>query len=154
MDGFQHVVKKDRMRLSRVRSPQDNQVGLFHLFIRAGAAPCAKDCRQTGDARRVSSAIATINVIAANHQPGELLGHEIRLVRSFRTAKESKRSRSMLLYGALKSCGSARQRLIPRDRTELTVITDERFGETNIRTFHIRAFLTYRKQFVPDVYTR
>ena len=32
-NAFQHVVEEDRMRLAGVRTPQKNDVGLFHLTI-------------------------------------------------------------------------------------------------------------------------
>ena len=73
-------MKEDRMRLARVRSPEDDQVGLFDLPIRAGAAPGTKYRRQTGDARSVSRPVATVYVVAADGDADELLCEKVQLV--------------------------------------------------------------------------
>src|SRR5262245_42654790 len=107
-------MKKDRVRLARIRAPQENEVGLLNLPVGTGPASGTENCRQTGDTRRVSGAVTTVNVIAADDQPGKLLGHEVRLVRGLRAAEQSERLRSAPCDGALKALSRAGQRLIPR----------------------------------------
>jgi hypothetical protein len=75
------MVKKYRMRLARVRPPQDDEVGLLNLFIGTRTAPRTENCRQTGDTRRVSSAITAIDIVTADHQARKLLGYEVGFVR-------------------------------------------------------------------------
>jgi hypothetical protein len=100
------MVEKDWMRLARIRSPEDDEVGLLNLFIGAGAAPCAENRRQTGDAGRVSSAVTAINVVAADDQARKLLRHEIRLVSGFRATEQSECPWSMSIYRGSETCGS------------------------------------------------
>ena len=69
---LQQVVEENRVRLPRVRSPQQNHIRLFNLAIRAGAAPRSEYRRQTGDARGVSSAVAAIDVVAAASRCGQI----------------------------------------------------------------------------------
>ena len=61
------MMKKDRVRLARVRAPQNGEVGLLDLFIGTRTASRTEYCRQTGDTRRVSSAVTAINIVAADH---------------------------------------------------------------------------------------
>ena len=75
------MMKKDRMRLARVRSPQNSEVGLLDLFIGAGTASRTEYCRQTGDTGRVSSAVTAIDVVTADHQTRKLLSYEVGFVR-------------------------------------------------------------------------
>jgi hypothetical protein len=84
------MVEKDRMRFTRIRSPQNNEVGLFNFRVGAGAASRAKNCRQTGDARRVSSAITAIDIVTPDHHARELLHHVVHFVRCFRATEQPK----------------------------------------------------------------
>ena len=70
------------MRFPCIRPPQDDDIGLLGLTVGARAPSRAKNCRQTGDARRVSRAVAAIDVIAAHDHTSELLRHEVHLVGS------------------------------------------------------------------------
>jgi hypothetical protein len=85
------MVKEDRVRFTRVGSPEKDHVRFFDLLIGVRTAAGTKDRRQTGDARSVSSAIATIDVVTAYHNAGELLRYEVHFVCRFRTAEEAKR---------------------------------------------------------------
>jgi len=87
-------VKENGMRFARVRAPQDDQISFFDLLIGTRPATRTEYCRQTGDTRRVSSAIATVDVVAADDQTRELLGHEIRLVGSLRATEQPERARA------------------------------------------------------------
>ena len=90
-EALQHVVEEDRVRFARVGAPHDNQVGVFRLPVRTGAATSPEHCRQTDDARSVSSSVAAVDVVAAHHGPGELLGHVVHLVRGLRAAEHAER---------------------------------------------------------------
>jgi hypothetical protein len=74
-------MKEDRVGFARIRAPQKDQVRVLDFPIRTRASSCTKNRRQTGDARRVSSPVTTVNVIAADDDTGKLLRHEIHLVR-------------------------------------------------------------------------
>src|SRR5579864_8824281 len=50
----QDVVKEDRMRFPRIRTPENDDAGVLSLFVGAGATARAEDRRQTDDARSVS----------------------------------------------------------------------------------------------------
>src|SRR5207249_2147552 len=50
VQGLEDVVEEDRVRLAGVRAPEDDQVGILDLLVRAGAAPGPENCRQTDDA--------------------------------------------------------------------------------------------------------
>ena len=80
--GLQDVVEEDRMRFTGVRAPQEDDIGLLDLLVRAGTAPRPEHCRQTDDAGSVSGAVAAVDVVRADGDPSELLRHEVHLVRS------------------------------------------------------------------------
>jgi hypothetical protein len=92
--ALQQVVEENRMRLPSIRSPQQDDVRLFNFAIRACSAARAEYRRQTGDAWRVSSPVAAVDVVAADHRPHELLRDVIQLVRRFRATEHSEGSRS------------------------------------------------------------
>jgi hypothetical protein len=102
---LENVMEEDRVRFARVRSPQDDQVGLFGLLIRARAAARSENRRQTGDAGSVSGTVTAIDVVAADNGAREFLRQEIQLVRRFRAAEQTKSVGSALLDG---ECYSSR----------------------------------------------
>jgi len=77
------MMEKDRMRLAGVRPPKEDNVGLFDFAVRTRSATRAENRRQTGDARGVSSAVATIDVVAADDRSDEFLCGEIQFVGRF-----------------------------------------------------------------------
>ena len=72
----QHVVEEDRVRLARIRAPEQDQVGLLDLAVGARAATDPENRRQTGDAGGVSSAVAAVDVVAPDHRARELLAEK------------------------------------------------------------------------------
>ena len=66
-------MEEDRVRLARIRSPQDDQVSLLDLLVGVRAAACSEDRRQTGDARSMSGAVAAVDVVATDDRARELL---------------------------------------------------------------------------------
>ena len=57
VDALEDVVEEDRVRLARVRPPQDDQIGVVVLLVRGGPATRSEDSRQTDDARSVSGSV-------------------------------------------------------------------------------------------------
>ena len=93
VDAFEHVQEHHRVRLARVRAPEQDHVGMLHLLVGAGAAAAAEHRRQTGDAGSVSSAVAAIDVVTRQHRAHELLRHEVHLVGGLRAAEEAEGGR-------------------------------------------------------------
>ncbi len=77
------MMKEDRMRFSRVGSPQNDDIGLFGLMVRACTAARSKYGRQTDDTGSVSSAITAIDVIRTHDLTGEFLRRVVNLIRCF-----------------------------------------------------------------------
>ena len=63
IDGLQHVVKENWMRLAGVRTPQDQQIRFLDLSIGRRTAARTEHRRQTDDARSVSGAVAGVDVV-------------------------------------------------------------------------------------------
>jgi len=55
--ALQQVMKEDRMRLTGIRSPQEDDVRLLDLAVGRGPAARTERCRQTDDTGRVSGAV-------------------------------------------------------------------------------------------------
>jgi len=113
------MVKEDGVSLARVGAPQNNEVRVLHLAIRTRPASRTKNRRQTGDARGVSSAVATVDVVRAHHRPRELLGEIVQLVRRLRTTEHAKGLRSVALLDAPKAGSGGVKSLIPTGGTKL-----------------------------------
>ena len=71
---LQDVVEVDRVRLAGVRSPQEDEVRLLDLAVRARPAPRSEHRRQTDDAGGVSGAVAAVDVVRAEDRPGRTSG--------------------------------------------------------------------------------
>ena len=93
---FEYMMEKDGMGLARVRAPKENDVRLFGFAVRTRAASRSENRRQTDDAGGVSSPVATINVIRADHRADEFLRHVIQLVGGLRTTEHPERIRPVL----------------------------------------------------------
>src|SRR5258708_27426636 len=98
------------MRLARVRAPEKDDVGVLNLTIRARAASRAEDRRQTDDARRVSRAVAAVDVVAADDAACELLREIVHLVGRLRTAEQPEALRAVAPGHVAKAPGRARER--------------------------------------------
>src|SRR5439155_4260049 len=46
VDPLEQMVKPDRMRLTGVRSPEEDEIGMFGFLVRARAAARPQNCRQ------------------------------------------------------------------------------------------------------------
>jgi hypothetical protein len=83
MYPLQYMMEEDRMRFTRIRAPQKDDICIFDFPIRARSATCTKDRRQTGDAWCVSGPVTTVDIVTAHHDTGELLRHEVRFIARF-----------------------------------------------------------------------
>jgi hypothetical protein len=120
------MMKEDRMRLPRVRTPQQDNVRLFNLTVRAGTAARPKYRRQTDDARGVSSTVAAIDIVAADHRPHELLRNIVKFVGGFRATEHAERVRPVFFFLAPEAFGYPVQSLIPSGGTVPSIFTDKR----------------------------
>ena len=57
VDALEEMVEEDRMRLTGIRSPQEDDVRLLDLAVGRGPAARTERCRQTDDTGRVSGAV-------------------------------------------------------------------------------------------------
>ncbi len=146
MDPFQDVVEVDRMRLPRVRPPQEDQVRLLRFPVGARAASGPKYRRQTDDARSVSSAVAAVYIVRAYDLPRELLGRVVHLIRGLRATEDPERLRPLLARGS-EPLRNPVQGFIPGRHTQRSVLTDQRFGQAHIVPFHVSLLYvqSYRK---------
>jgi hypothetical protein len=100
-DSFEEMMKENRMCLPGIRSPEKNYICLFNLLIGVCATASTKNRRQTGDARRVSSPVAAIDVVTAHHNARKLLSNEVHFVRCLGAAEQSKGLAGVLLDNRL-----------------------------------------------------
>ncbi len=112
------------MSFPRVRAPKKNDVRFFHFTVRAGATSRSEDRRQTGDARGVSSPIATIDIVAADDRANEFLRDVVKLVGCFGAAEHAERTGPVLADFAADSIRDAIESFFPRCRTMLSVFAD------------------------------
>src|SRR5215469_16660373 len=107
------MMEENRVRFARVRAPQQNEVRILHLLIRTGGPARSENRRQTGDAWRVSSSVAAINVVAAHHCAHKLLRHVVQFVCRFRTTEHPYGTRSVLPDLLLQPGNYAIERFLP-----------------------------------------
>jgi hypothetical protein len=131
-------MKENRVCLAGVRPPQDDEVRILDFLVGARAAACSEDRRQTDDARGVSRAVATIDVVAADRDAGELLGDEVRLVGGLRAAEEPERGGTVAIDRSADSGGSAVEGLVPGRGAKASVFADERLSQTGEGLVHGR----------------
>ena len=123
------MVEENRMRFPRVRSPQQDDVGIFNLAIRTGPAARSEDRRQTGDAGGVSSPVAAINVVRTHDAANEFLRRIIQLVCGLRATEHAKIPRIVLRNGFAERHGDAFQGFIPGGWTMRTVLAHQRLRQ-------------------------
>ena len=128
-DSFQHMMEKDRMRLARVRAPKQDHVGLFDFAVRARPAARSEHCRQTDDARRVSSPVAAVDVVGADDLAGELLGDVVELIGGLGAAEEAEAAGTGRAELALDALSRPIERFLPARRPQLALRADQRLGQ-------------------------
>jgi len=122
--AFQYVMEKDGMSFARVRTPKKNDIGLFHFAVGAGAAARAENRRQTGDARGVSSPVATIDVVATDDRADEFLRDVVELVGGLRAAEHAEGARSVQADFAADPIGDTIEGFFPSCRAMLSVFAN------------------------------
>ena len=123
------MMEKNRMRLTGIRAPEQDDISLFSFTIRAGSATRSKDRRQTGDAGGVSSSVTAIDIVGAHHSPDKFLGSVVQLVRGLGTAEHAKVVRIVPRNGSSESVRNAVKSFIPGCRTMLPVFAHQRHGQ-------------------------
>ena len=136
MEPFENVMEEDRMRFARVRSPQENDVGILRFQVRVRAATRTENRRQTDDARGVSSSVATIDVVRSKNGSRELRREKVHLVRRSRATEDAERVGPMLGDDAPKAVGRRIERFVPRRRCQYAVAADHRFRQPFVWCFH------------------
>jgi hypothetical protein len=122
VNALEHMVKKDRVRFPRVGAPKQNHVGIFRFAIRTCSAARSKDRRQTGDARGMSSSVATIDVVSPHYGADKFLCCVVQLVRGLGAAEHAEISRIVPGNGFPESRGNAAQGLVPCGRSMVAVV--------------------------------
>src|SRR5258708_29949489 len=123
------MMEEDRMSLACVGAPQKNKIRLRHLLIGTGGAARAENRRQTGDARGVSSAVATVDVVAADHRSHEFLRDIIQLVGGFRTTEHAKRARPVRFNLAAQLAGDKIKGFVPACWAVTLRLANQRSGQ-------------------------
>ena len=95
------------MRRARVRSPQADDVRLLDFAVGARASTRPEHRRQTDDARRVSGPVATVDVVRAERDAGELLREEVHFVGGLRAAEDPERVGATTVEVAAEAVGRA-----------------------------------------------
>ena len=128
-------MEENRVRLACVGAPKKNKIGLRHLLIRTGGAARPEDRRQTGDARGMSSSIATVNVVAADHRANEFLRDIVQLVGRFRTAEHAEAAWPVRFDLAAQLAGDEIERFLPACPS-MTVGFANQWGREPARSDH------------------
>src|SRR5580704_14489220 len=126
-------MKKNRVRFPCVRSPQQNYVRLFDFAIRACSPACSEYRRQTGDARRMSSPVAAINVVRTHDAAHEFLRRIVQLVGGLRATEHPEVARVLLRDRFAERRRHALQRFIPGRGTMPSVLPHQRLRQPPLR---------------------
>src|SRR5690242_19316964 len=118
------MMEPDRMGLTGVRSPQENEVAMLRFLIRAGRAARSQDGRQTDDRGSVSGPVAAIDVVVAENLPGELRRQEVDLVGRLRVAEDSRGLATMGRQRPAESLGGTVECFIPGSGPKNAVVAD------------------------------
>jgi len=110
------MVEKNRMRLSGIAAPEDNDIGFLNFAVGTRSAACSEDRRQTGDAWGVSSSVTAVDVVTTHRGAHELLRSKIHFVGGFGAAEHSKRGRTVPLDDAANTRRRTVEGLLPAGR--------------------------------------
>jgi len=126
------MMEEDWVRFPRVGTPNNDEIGLLDLPVGASTPTCSKHCRQTDDGWSVSGAVAAIDVIAAHHESGKLLGDVIRFVGRLGATEQPK---GIALVQAQPG-GGLLNRLLEAGRPESAIFSHKRLFETGVASSH------------------
>jgi hypothetical protein len=133
-------MKEDRMRFARIRAPENDQVGLFNLLIRACAPTRPEDCRQTGDAWGMSSAVTAVDVVAAHNDTSKLLRQKVQFVGRFGAAEQAERVGTACLFCGGETSRCLIKRLVPRGNTKASTVAHKGPFQTRKTCAHAGGF--------------
>ncbi len=125
----QHMMEEDGMRFAGIRAPQHDHVGFFDLFVRRRSTADSEHCRQTDDAGSVSSSIARIDVVRADHRPRELLRQVVHLVGCLRATEHADRVRPFGLYRSAKPGHRTVECFVPCRLAQHAALSHQRLGQ-------------------------
>jgi hypothetical protein len=123
------MVKENRVRLSRIRSPQQDHVRIFGFTIGTCAPARSEYRRQTGDAWGVSSSVAAIDVVRPHHGADKLLRRIVQLIGGLGAAEHAEVARIVPVNGSAERRGHAVHGFIPRGWAMPAVFTDQRLSK-------------------------
>src|ERR1043166_1664244 len=123
------MVKENRMRLSRIRSPQQDHVSIFRFTIGTWSAARSEYRRQTGDAGGVSSSVAAIDVVGPHHGTDKLLRGIVQLIGGLGAAEHAEVARIVPVDGSAERRCHAIDGFVPRGSAVAAVFTDQRLGQ-------------------------
>src|SRR6185436_10504281 len=129
----------DRVRFAGVRSPQEDDVRLLDLAVRARSAPRSEHRRQTDDAGSVSGTVTAVDVVGAERDAGELLGQIVHLVRRLRAGEEAQGLSAVRVANAAKTRRGGVEGFVPGRRTELPALANQGLGQPGIRLHRRKA---------------
>ena len=121
-------MKENRVRFSRVRSPQQDDVRFFDFAIRACSTTRSEDRRQTGDARGMSSPVTAIDIVGAHDAANEFLRHIVQFIGGLGATEHAKVSRVVLRDGFAESGSDTVQGFIPGCWSMRTVLAHQWLG--------------------------
>jgi len=126
-------MEEDRVRLPRVRSPQQKRSGLFCLGVRTRTTARSEDRRQTDDAGGVSSPVATVDIIAPDHRTNEFLRDVVQLVGCLGATKHAEQAGVAPFDDVPERQRNTVESFVPRRRTVRSVFTNQRLCEPALR---------------------
>src|SRR5262249_47465686 len=133
MHAFQQMMDPDRVRFTRVRPPEEDDVRLLHLPVGVGSSARSEDRRQTDDARRVSGAVAAVDVVVPKRHARELLRQEVHFVGGLAAREDPQRVRAVPFEIPAEALRGGVQRDVPRRREQFAAAANEWLGEAWIR---------------------
>ena len=123
--ALQKMMEKDWMGLPRIRAPEQDHVRFFNFAVGTRSTSCSENRRQTGDARGVSSTVATIDVVAADDGAHEFLRDVVQLIGGFRTTEHAECPRPARRNLALEAFSRNSQRFVPTRCAMFAVFTNQ-----------------------------
>src|SRR5271154_3119418 len=126
-------MKENRVRVPRVRSPQEDDVRVFYLAIGACPASCSEYRRQTGDAWGMSSSVAAIDVVGPHDATDEFLRRVVQFIGGLRATEHAKVSMVVLRNGFPERRSNTGQGFLPSSGTMRTVLANQRSSQAGFR---------------------
>ncbi|MCY1408054.1 hypothetical protein D9M71_233710 [compost metagenome] len=128
--GTEDARADHRVVLAGIGADQQDQVGAVDIGDAAGHRPRAEGQGQPRHRGAVADARTVVDVVAAQHGPGEFLRRVIILVGRPRAADHPHRARPTLGQRLAKGAGHPLQRLVPAGRAQACRLADQRTGQT------------------------